>query len=433
MEKIYITGHRNPDLDSILSALAYAELKSRIDPDNEYVPVRCGHLSDNNRQILNKLEITPPPYMQDVYPKVRDVMLTDSRHVDCMEPISSLSLSFSVSNPSATPIYKNGEYYGLLTIDDIAQWFMDAMQIGEVRSAPLIQDIMRHDEQTVQAGERFDEGRSLLLNSGKRSLAVMEGDRFVGFVTRRCFLKKPQYGVILVDHNEAEQSIRGIEDARVLEIIDHHKLNPVRTDLPIFIDSEPVGSTCTIVYQLYLRSRINPDEKVAKYLLAGLLSDTLILKSPTTTGIDRAAASALASILHTSANAFGTEMFSNIESLDTRDPEETIQADFKVYRERGVSFGIGQCEVTTLHAVQDNEERFLEGLRNVKDRKGLNWVMLMITDVVYGNSILLCTPYSAARHLSYNRLRDGVYDMPGVMSRKKQLLPEVLNTLSSEA
>ena len=433
MEQIYITGHRNPDLDSILSALAYAELKSRIDPDNEYVPVRCGHLSDNNRQILNKLEITPPPYMQDVYPKVRDVMLTDSRRVDCMEPISSLSLSFSVSNPSATPIYKNGEYYGLLTIDDIAQWFMDAMQIGEVKSAPLIQDIMRHDEQTVQAGERFDEGRSLLLNSGKRSLAVMEGDRFVGFVTRRCFLKKPQYGVILVDHNEAEQSIRGIEDARVLEIIDHHKLNPVRTDLPIFIDSEPVGSTCTIVYQLYLRSRINPDEKAAKYLLAGLLSDTLILKSPTTTGIDRAAASALASILHTSANAFGTEMFSNIESLDTRDPEETVQADFKVYRERGVSFGIGQCEVTTLHAVQDNEGRFLEALQNVKDRKGLNWVMLMITDVVYGNSILLCTPYSAAKHLSYNRLRDGVYDMPGVMSRKKQLLPEVLNTLSSEA
>ena len=432
MNRIYITGHRNPDLDAILSAMAYAELRNRIDPDNEYVAVRCGHLSDNIRQILNKLKITPPPYMQDLYPKMKDVMLTDPRRIDCMEPISNLSLSFSVQNPSATPIYKNGEYYGLLTNDDIAQWFMDAMQMGEVKSAPLIQDIMRLKEPVIQADEHFDEGRALLLNSGARSLAVMDGDRFAGFATRRCFLKKPSYKVILVDHNEAEQSIHGIEEATVLEIIDHHKLNPVRTDLPIFIDSEPVGSTCTIIYQLYMRNRIQPDEATAKCLLAGLVSDTLILKSPTTTGIDRAAASALASILKTSASAFGAEMFSDIESLSSRDPQKTVQADFKVYRERGVSFGIGQCEVTNLHEVPEIEERYMEALETVKTQKGLDWVMLMVTDVVYGNSVLLSTGHRALKHFSYSRLKRNVYDMPGVMSRKKQLLPEVLNALSSE-
>ena len=430
MNRIYITGHRNPDLDAILSAMAYAELRNRIDPDNEYVAVRCGHLSDNIRQILRKLGITPPPYMQDVYPKMRDVMLTDPRRIDCMEPISNLSFSYSVSEPSATPIYKDGEFYGLLTTDDIAQWFMDAMQIGEVKFAPLIQDIMRRTEPSIQADEHFDEGRSLLLNSGVRALQVMDGDRFVGFATRRCFLKKPSYRVILVDHNEAEQSIHGIEEATVLEIIDHHKLNPVRTDLPIFIDSEPVGSTCTIIYQLYLKNRIQPDAKIAKYLLAGLLSDTLILKSPTTTGIDRASASALAAILKTSASAFGADMFSDIESLDSRDPEKTVEGDFKIYRERGVSFGIGQCEVSNLHTVREVEKRYLAALSGVKEKKGLDWVMLMVTDVVYGNSILLSTDHPALKRISYTRLKTGVYDMPGVMSRKKQLLPEVLNTLS---
>ncbi len=432
LSRIYITGHRNPDLDAVLSAMAYAELKNRIDPDNEYVAVRCGHLSDSIRELLGKLGITPPPYMHDVSPKMRDVMLTDSRRIDCMEPISNLSFSFSVDNPSATPIYKNGEFYGLLTNDDIAQWFMDAMQIGEVKSAPLIQDIMRHEAPSIQADEHFDEGRALLLNSGSRSLAVMDGDRFAGFATRRCFLKKPSYKIILVDHNEAEQSIRGVDEATVLEIIDHHKLNPVRTDLPIFIDSEPIGSTCTIIYQLYMKNRIQPDEKVAKYLLAGLISDTLILKSPTTTGIDRAAASALAAILKTSASAFGTEMFSDIESLASRDPEKTVQADFKSYKEHGVSFGIGQCEVSNLHEVREVEARYLEALGAVKMQKALDWVMVMVTDVVYGDSVLLSTDHSALRHLPYSRLRQGVYDMPGVMSRKKQLLPEVLHALSTD-
>ena len=125
-------------------------------------------------------------------------------------------------------------------------------------------------------------------------------------------------------------------------------------------------------------------------------------------------------------------MFSDIESLDSRDPEKTVEGDFKIYRERGVSFGIGQCEVSNLHTVREVEKRYLAALSGVKEKKGLDWVMLMVTDVVYGNSILLSTDHPALKRISYTRLKTGVYDMPGVMSRKKQLLPEVLNTLSAD-
>lgn len=428
MKNIYITGHRNPDLDSVCSAMAYARLKNIIDPENNYIPVRCGHLSDSCKNILASLEIEPAAFMPSIFPKVKDVMLTEDLKLERTEPLTVLAKSYSDSNPSVVPVYDKGEFCGLLSVDDISSWYMSSLSAkgGQVQEVPMVGDLLREQEKPVETEDLFEEAKVMLSSSKKRGLAVFEKDRFVGYVTRRCFLRAPQYNVILVDHNESRQSIKGIETANIVEIIDHHRLDALKTSLPIFIDAEPLGSTCTIVYQLYVRNRIKPDPETAKILLAGMMADTLVLKSPTTTAIDVESANALAEICGVEVVTFGNDMFSHMESLSTQNPERAILSDFKRYTEKGTNFGIGQCEVTTLQDVEDYKESFLAALEDVRSKNGLDWAVVMVTNVMKENSILLTTDYRAARFLPYVPLEAGILDMPGVMSRKKQLLPEMI-------
>lgn len=432
MSDIYITGHRNPDLDSVCSAAAYAVLKNRIDPDNRYIPVRPGHLSESAKRILASLDITPPPYKRNIYPKVSDVMLTYSRKLDISGSLNDLASSYSEHNPSAAPVFDGDDFVGLVTVDDIATWMLlHLSEEGSINRIPSIKELMRDQAEPFDTDELFEDAKSVFYSSAKRGIAVYDDGEYAGYVTRRCFLNTPSHKVILVDHNEAGQSIRGIETATVVEIVDHHRLDAVRTDLPIFIDAEPLGSTCTIVYQLFLRNGITPDPETAKILLTGIISDTLILKSPTTTSVDIEAAAALSSICGADTEEFGLAMFSNTEGLKTRDPETAITSDFKTYSEKGVKFGIGQCEVTTLDDLDEYLGAYLEALEAVRVRNGLDWTVLMITNVLNEHSVLLCTDYKANRKLSYQALDSLVYDMPGVLSRKKQLLPEVLFAIGS--
>ena len=431
MAKIYITGHRNPDLDTVCSAYAYANFKTILDPDNEYIPVRCGHLSANIKKVLAEFNITPPPYMHDVYPKVRDVMLTEDRRIDASTSLQEVAKTFNVVNPSASPVYDGDKFYGLMTYDDIASWYMKDIVDGKPSlDIPTVKDIMGTQEEPIQADERFDEAKSLFTLAKHRGIPVMNGDEFVGFVTRRCFLKKPAYNVIMVDHNEPEQSIPGIETANIVEIIDHHRLDSVKTEIPIFIDAEPLGSTCTLIYQLYRRNMMTPDRETAKVLLTGIISDTLILKSPTTTILDVRSAQELSWIIGADVKDFGERLFSVVESLANRDPKEAIAADFKTYHEHGLNLGIGQCETTTLGNVNVYKDAYLAALEEHRTQHALDWAVVMITDVLHERSVLLSTDFKSTRHLPYAKLSDLVYDMPDVMSRKKQLLPEIIHSVS---
>ena len=432
MGDIYITGHRNPDLDSVCSAAAYAVLKNRTDPDNRYIPVRPGHLSESAKRILASLNITPPPYKRDIYPKVSDVMLQFGEKIDISGSLKVLAHSYSEHNPSATPVFDGDEYAGLITVDDIAAWMLlHLSEEGSISRIPSISELMTEQVEPLNTNDLFEDAKAVFYSSSKRGIAVFDENGYAGYVTRRCFLDTPSYKVILVDHNEPGQSIRGIETAAVVEIIDHHRLDAVRTDLPIFIDAEPLGSTCTIVYQLFRRNGIVPDPDTARILLTGIIADTLILKSPTTTSIDEEAASALSSICGEETEEFGLAMFSNTEGLKTRDPETAVTSDFKTYTEKGVKVGIGQCEVTTLDDLGEYSEAYLDALERVRVKNGLDWAVLMITNVLSEHSVLLCTDYKANKKLSYGQKEKLIYDMPGVMSRKKQLLPEVLFAIGS--
>ena len=432
MEKVFITGHRNPDLDSVCSASAYAVLKKNTDSARTYVPVRPGHLSDSNKAILSALGIKPPVYMKNVYPKVSDVMLRPEQKYTADMPLTALAKEYSESNPSVVPVFDGDRFKGLLSVDDITYYFMQKMgSEGRVTDTPTLGELLRGDGEPLLTTDLFEDAKASLSGSKKRGLAVYDKEEFAGYVTRRCFLKAPSYKVIMVDHNEAGQSIGGIESADVVEIVDHHRLDASKTNLPIFIDTEPLGSTCTIVYQLFLRHGMMPDEYTARVLLAGLISDTLILKSPTTTHVDRETAAALSRICKVTTEGFGQEMFSHVESLAKRDPESAILSDFKKYNESGVGIGIGQCEVTTLKDIDDYCDEYLAVLESVREKNGLDWAVVMITNVMKEHSILLTTGFRSEKYLPYDRIGGKVYDMPNVMSRMKQLVPEVIYTLTS--
>ena len=534
MSKIYITGHRNPDLDSLCSASAYARLKNLTDPENEYIAVHCSPVSDSVRRQMEEMELEIPKYKMDVRPKIRDVMLTSSGRLQGSAPIFDLIKTYNTDRPSVVPLYEGDRFKGLLSVDDITGWFLEDNQeeiptyefsienilkvipstllkrgsedvirgslavgaasfetftsfiddieecilvtgarkehieyamskqipaiiitaaeeapemdfrnyegtvimtslgtaetIRKVRLAEAVELMMQQKTETIGIDDLFADGRSIFINSHTRGLAVMDGDEFAGFVTRRCFLIQPQHNVIMVDHNEPAQSIEGIETANVLEIIDHHRLDSVSTKMPIFIDAEPLGSTCTIVYQQFIRHGIMPDQYAAKLMLTGLISDTLILRSPTTTVTDISTAEMLARLAKIpSIEEFGEKLFSITDNLEIQDPEEMILSDFKKYESGGVRMGIGQCEVTTLSNVGAYAGKYLEALETVRNREGLDWTLLMITDVLREKSVLLATDYRYNRELPYKSKKKQIYSMPGVMSRKKQLLPTLIS------
>jgi len=538
MSKVYITGHRNPDLDSLCAASAYANLKNLTDSENEYIAIHCSPVSDQVKEQMEVMGLEIPPYKKDVYPKVRDVMLKPQTHVQAASPIFALVNMYNSDNPSVVPIYEGNDFKGLLSVDDITKWFLSdnkeevptykftvdnilrvipgellhrgsrdtiegsllvgaasfegfrdmldeigdcivvlgsrkelieyavekqvpaiiiatadeapdvdysgyegsvfttglgtAETLRRIRLAESIESMMETRTETIDIDDLFVEGRKIFLNSHTRGLAVMENGEFKGFVTRRCFLDRPVNKVIMVDHNEPAQSIDGIETADIVEIIDHHRLDALSTTMPIFIAAEPLGSANTIVYQLYIRHGIMPDQYAARTMLTGIIADTLILRSPTTTAQDMQAVEMLARLAKVpSVEEFGEKLFSITDNLATQDPQEMILSDFKKYENGGTKMGVGQCEVTTLTNVKEYAGAYIDALQHIASVQGLDWTLLMVTDVLKEKSVLLASKCKSNRDLPYTKLDEQIFDMPGVMSRKKQLLPILLSVTSA--
>jgi manganese-dependent inorganic pyrophosphatase len=308
-----------------------------------------------------------------------------------------------------------------------------AETIRLLRLSSPVKGIMRSDYPELTEADHFDEAKQRLIGSEYRGLPVFsdgEARSFRGVVTRRYFIDKPRRKVILVDHNESEQSVKGIEEAEVVEILDHHRLAPDKTRLPIYVAARPVGSTCTIVYQHYLQFAVELDRHTAQVLLAGLLSDTVILKSPTTTEEDRRAARHLAEIAGLDYLEFGERIFRHSAVLKEQSPADIVAGDFKSYEEQGYSFGIGQVEVVTFQNLEEVREGLLEALEQLRRERGMDWTMLLVTNVLKEHSKLLLTPFpQAEQRLLYNRESEQLYDLPEILSRKKQLLPEVIRVL----
>jgi manganese-dependent inorganic pyrophosphatase len=298
-------------------------------------------------------------------------------------------------------------------------------------SAP-VKHIMNPAPQVLDHDLVFDEAKRILLGSDLRGIPVVKDGVFAGVVTRRSFIEKPRKKIIMIDHNESAQSIAGAFDADVLEIIDHHRLAAEKTTAPIYVFSKPLGSSCTIVYQHYKMYDIPIETPYAVLMLSGILSDTLFLRSPTTTDDDRVAAADLADIAGLEIPEYAKEILAKMTTLENLDPVKTASGDFKIYQDFGVSAGIAQVEIVSLDGVEAVLPQFLDALEQVKKENSLDWSMLLVTDVVNEDSVLMTTPFhKAEEHLAFPKLRDNLYHLPGVVSRKKQLLPEILRVLEA--
>jgi manganese-dependent inorganic pyrophosphatase len=286
----------------------------------------------------------------------------------------------------------------------------------------------------IQQDMDFEEAKHLLMDSEYRGLPVFDEERFIGIVTRRSFLEKPSKKLIMVDHNEIHQSITGADQAQIVEIIDHHRFAAAKTTTPIYIASKPVGSSSTIVYQHFKMHGVYLPPHIALLLFSGIISDTVNMKSPTATREDEAALRELSVVTGLNPDEYAMEMFSQLQALHQRDPRDVIGADFKTYSQFGWSVGIGQVEVINLEGVQDLTKSFDKALESLAEEKSLDWAMLLITDVMKQNSLLVSHgPKVLEEKLVYQELGSGVFNLPQILSRKKQVLPEILRVLEDSS
>ena len=260
---------------------------------------------------------------------------------------------------------------------------------------------------------------------------ILDEEGFIqGVITRLSFLGRSAFRVALVDHNEFSQGVEGLEEAEVVEVIDHHRLGGRSTDTPVTFINRVVGSTCTIVADLYRAAGCRPDQDTAGLLLSGVLSDTVILKSPTTTDVDREIVAWLSGIAGVDAREYGRRMFSAGSLLEGMDPAAIVTQDQKVYEQERWKFSVSQVEVVGFAEAMELRSALLEELSRQVDRRGLGFSCLMVTDITGESSLLLCAgPRRLLDAITYPRVEEDLFEMKGVLSRKKQLLPYLLELI----
>ncbi|MCX7788675.1 MAG: putative manganese-dependent inorganic diphosphatase [Spirochaetes bacterium] len=542
---IYVSGHKNPDTDSVCAAYCYARFKNMVDPSGTYLPVRCGALNSQVKYLFRFLNLEPPVLLPDIFPKVKDVARRDPIKIEEDEPVRFAIDLLDSHNISVLPVFSSsGIFKGIVSIHEISQFLLsessnhrpaytfrpenflkvfpgrcikrgdfqefqaplmigampyetsirrieallpqkpllvvglreDLLQYALLKDLPTIvltgvenpahlpldlskyrgwifisdidtaetvrllrlsipvRCIMNPNPIQIDGEERFETARDILVNSQYRGLPVFLEGSFYGIVTRRCFIHRPTQRLILVDHNELSQSIPGAEHAEILEIIDHHRIAPEKTHKPIYMYVKPVGSTCTLIYEQFQIFHIPISREIAILLLGGILADTAHFRSPTTTNLDKEIASALARIGGVDVDSFGKELLSQAHDLLTADLSQIVQSDFKTYAESGIKFGIGQVEVVSFDSVKEVKDRLLAIMEETRQNQQLDWVLLMITNVPKESSLLLSTNHpKLERLLIFSKIDEHMYDLPGVLSRKKQLLPEILQVLESQS
>jgi manganese-dependent inorganic pyrophosphatase len=543
-KNIFVIGHRNPDTDSVASAIAYAELKRQLGAQH-VTAAMAGPLNPQTTWILSRLAIEPPRYLADVHPKVRDVLRRQPVTVSATAPLLSALEEFHHNHIRILPVIDDaGAPVGVIPLLKIAErslttgpnslrklttsldslaaclnatfivgapdtavetlhLFVGAMGENSFSAhlegyAPETLAIVTGDRRSIQVSsiergvrllvvtgglavdedlvqlarekgvvllstpldtattvararlstpaghlaeqqfERIGVCESLgrlkekLLTSGESAVLVLEEDgTLAGVATKSSLLAPLPYGLILMDHNELTQAVPGAEDVEILEVIDHHKLGNSPSSNPIPFITSPVGSTCTIVASLYAEHGVTPSPTIASLLLSGILSDTVILKSPTTTERDRAAVLRLSAQAGLDYESFGAEIFAASGALSGYgSPERIVSADFKLFSQGEYNFGVGQVEVFGFSEFNSMKDELKGALAAVRKREKLDLAGLMVTDIATESTMFLMEGGQAfSRIMGYPQPEPQLFEMKGVMSRKKQLVPHLIKVL----
>lgn len=531
MDQIYVTGHRNPDSDSVVSAMAYAALRNALG-DRDYTAARLGHLSDETKLILERFGFEAPVRIKTMRTQVRDLEF-DTPPALNKELTVSRAWSLLQEDPriAAIPVTdEEGQLYGMLSSGDIASYDMQSISDPAVKEIPLynllsvlegkvlndagnlldsvsgeivfalpkgkdsllfdsenyiaicgnqpevirwalesnvhcmllcqaelseelrnlptktciistpydayraarlifqaipISRICRtEDLQCFHLDDFLDDVKEVVSKSRYRCYPILdENDKVVGTLSRYHLIKPRRKRVVLVDHNEISQSVPGLEQAEILEIIDHHRLADIQTLNPIYFRNEPVGSTTTIVAGMYQEKGLMPSAKLAGLMAAAIVSDTVMFKSPTTTARDRAVAERLARIANLSLEELGKEIFSASVS-DDKSAESLLMADFKEFHIAGHSLGISQITCVDSAKMLERKEEFEDVMQKMMENSGYSMVLLMLTDVLLeGTRILYLGDKETIEQAFSVESKTNTFFLPHVMSRKKQIVP----------
>lgn len=444
---LYVIGHVNPDTDSIAAAIGYAWLLRERDGEDA-VGARAGPLNPQTTWVMKRLNLEAPFLLNDASPKFESV----TRRLDSTTPDRPLRDAWAIANRTwgvAPIVNEDGTPFGLVTGPSLFSLLSRMIGIHprrqEMRLAEVLDIPCREASNTqvphFQAGKRIrDSLNRILRQEGDDFLVVDEEGLYVGVCRQREALNPPRLRLILVDHNEPGQSIGALEEADLLEILDHHRLGNASTHTPIRFTVEVVGSTSTLVSERIEEAGLSAPPDLAGLLLAGLLSDTLMLNSPTTTARDHLAADRLqrwafvpnGPLAGETVESFGSQLLQAGSGLTTRKSKDIVGSDLKTYEADDFNFAIAQVEVTDLLQLEEHKDALFEALIDLRDRRGLDFAMLMVTDVVRGSSRLLITEEPPVLSgLPYPRQPDGTRIAEGIVSRKKQLLPVVLGLVEN--
>ena len=543
--KVYVVGHKNPDTDSICSAIAYADLKSKITGE-DYSPRRAGQLNEETQYVLDHFQVEAPKLLSDLRVQVKDVELRNIEGIKGSVSIKSAWKSMKELNIKTLPVTRDSKLEGLITIGDIATSYMDVYdsgilskartqyrniastidgtiiagnphsyvlngkvgilassrklmsefveendlvilgdgqeaqqhavdlnvscmvvcngaRVGEEilkqaeekeiviissphdaftvarlinQSIPVKQFMTREGIVSFQMDDYVDDVKDVMARRRFRDFPILdEAGNFLGFISRRRLLNSRRKQVILVDHNEKSQAVDGIEEAEIMEIIDHHRLGSIETMGPVFFRNQPLGCTSTIVYQMYCESGIEIEEKIAGLLLSAILSDTLMFRSPTCTKADHEAARALAAIAKVDIVDLADRMFRAGCDFASKTVDEIFYQDFKTFHAGDTAFGVAQISAVSREELSGIKEKIHDYMNQVMSDKKVDMVFVMLTDILNESTELLCCGKDAvelatgAYHLPAD---DYSLMLPGVVSRKKQLIPSLITAMQQE-
>lgn len=540
--KIYVVGHKNPDTDSICSAIAYAALKKEL-TGKHYVARRAGRLNEETQYVLEYFGVEVPKLLSDLRVQVRDVDLRRAENLNGSVSIKTAWAQMKELNIKTLPIGRNNKLEGLITVGDIARSYMDVydsnilarsktqyrniastidgkiisgnehsyVSKGKVAiaasSRQLMSDFVDEDDLVIlgdrieaqqlaidinvscmvvcgdaripneilkQAKEKeivviasphdtftvarlinqsipvrqfmtkdelitfypkdyVDDVKEVMARKKYRDFPVVDinGD-FQGFISRRRLLNCRKKQVILVDHNEESQAVDGIEQADVLEIIDHHRLNSIQTIGPVVFRNQPVGCTATIIYQMYQEYNKPVNPVIAGLLCSAIISDTLLFRSPTCTLLDEDAAKELAEIAGINMEELAQAMFKAGSNLQGKSAEEICFLDFKQFTVNDTVFGVGQVNSMSAKELTEIKTQIESELDKIRQNHRLDMIFFMLTNIMTESSELLCVgPEAKEKAISafdLNGKSDTLY-LKGVVSRKKQLVPAIVEAL----
>lgn len=546
IRKTVVIGHKNPDTDSICSAICYAKLKREI-TGRMYEPGRAGHINEETQFVLNYFGVEPPRLIENVKTQVKDIEIRETKGVERSISLKKAwNLMQDANAVTLAAVSSNGILEGLITVGDITKSYMNVydssilskartqysniletlegalivgdetgyFQEGKVLVAAANPDMMeyyisphdlvilgnRYESQlcaiemeadciivcegaavsmtirklaqergctvmttpydtytaarlinqsmpisyfmrtenliTFEDTDYIDEIKDVMASKRHRDFPILDKDgKYKGMISRRNLLGARGKQIILVDHNERNQAVEGIENAEILEIIDHHKLGTVETISPVFFRNQPVGCTATIIYQMYNENNVQIDSVTAGLLCSAIISDTLLFRSPTCTQIDELAALALAGMAGINIDHYASEMFAAGSNLRGKSDEEIFYQDFKRFSAGKVSFGVAQISSLNADELADLRERMQVYLKDAHAEHKVDMLFFMLTNILTESTELLCEGNGAenliraAFHLDTEddaAPAGSRIELPGVVSRKKQLIPAIM-------